>query len=272
MIFKANCKINLGLDVLGRRSDGFHEVQTVLFPVRGLFDVLEIERTGGSGVVFRTEGLAIDCPGEENLCLKAYRLMHERYGVDGVSISLDKRIPFGAGLGGGSSDATAVILALDRLFGLHLRERELIAAAASLGSDTAFFVRNTPQLCSGRGEIMTPFEVSLSGLTLVLLKPACGVSTREAYAGVRPHVPAVPLAERLRRPVEQWRGCVTNDFEPHLFDAHPPIAALKEELLGAGALYASMSGSGSAVYGLFAGGVRPLCIGTDVFFHSETIG
>lgn len=252
MILQANCKINLGLDVLRRRDDGFHDLETVMFPVRGLCDEVEVVRTYGSGVQFVAVGLTVDCAPEQNICLKAYRLMHERYGVDGVTIRLDKRVPFGAGLGGGSSDATAVVVAIDALFDLRLSESELIARAAELGSDTAFFVRNTPQLCTGRGEVMTPFALDLSGMALVIVKPAEGVSTREAYAGVSPRVPVVSLAERLRRPVAEWQGLVTNDFEPHIFAAHPAIRRVKEQLLAAGAVYASMSGSGSAVFGLFA--------------------
>ena len=229
MILHANCKINLGLDVLRRREDGYHELSTVMFPVRGLYDVVGVTRTAVPGVRFLSEGLAVDCAPGENICVKAFQLMRERYGVDGVEIRLDKRVPFGAGLGGGSSDGTAVLLALDGLFGLRLAEAELVALAAELGSDTAFFVRNAPQLCTGRGEV------------------------REAYAGVRPHVPEIPLAERLRRPVAEWQGLVTNDFEPHIFAAHPAIREARDSLLAAGAVYASMSGSGSAVFGLFAG-------------------
>lgn len=253
MVLHANCKINLGLDVLRRRGDGYHELSTVMFPVRGLYDEVEVTRTAEPGVRFRNEGLAVDCAPGENICLKAFRLMQERCGVDGVEIRLDKRVPFGAGLGGGSSDGTAVLLAIDALFGLRLAEAELIALAAELGSDTAFFVRNTPQLCTGRGEVMEPYPIDLAGMTLVILKPAEGVSTREAYAGVRPHVPAVPLAERLRLPVAAWQGVVTNDFEPHIFAAHPAIRDARDRLLAAGAVYASMSGSGSAVFGLFDG-------------------
>lgn len=253
MILRANCKINLGLDILRRRADGYHDLETVMFPVRGLYDEVEVVRTAGAGVDFRAEGLAVDCEPEQNICIRAFRLMHDRYGVDGVAIRLDKRVPFGAGLGGGSSDGTAVLLALDRLFDLHLPEAELIARAAELGSDTPFFVRNTPQFCTGRGEIMSPFPLDLAGLTLVIVKPDEGVSTREAYAGVRPRVPSVPLAERLRRPVAEWQEIVTNDFEPHIFAAHPAIREARDSLLAAGAVYASMSGSGSAVFGLFAG-------------------
>ena len=251
MIRKANCKINLGLDVLRRREDGFHDLETVMFPVRGLYDLVEVERRNDSEVRFSAEGLAVDCKAEDNICLKAFRLMEQRYGVRGVDIHLDKRVPFGAGLGGGSSDGTMVLLALDELFELGLSEEELILCAAELGSDTAFFVRNTPQLCTGRGEQMTPFSVDLSDFVLAIIKPDEGVSTREAYSGVRPHLPEVPLQERLQRPVAQWQGLITNDFEEHILRAHPNIARAKQALIDRGAVYASMSGSGSAVFGLF---------------------
>nr|MDE7069723.1 4-(cytidine 5'-diphospho)-2-C-methyl-D-erythritol kinase [Alistipes sp.] len=145
----------------------------------------------------------------------------------------------------------AVLLAVDEIFSLGLPEEELIDCAAALGSDTAFFVRNTPQLCSGRGEVMRPLALDLRGLWIVLIKPECGVSTREAYAGVRPFRPAIPLAERIAEPLACWQESLKNDFEPHIFAAHPEIAAAKRVLLELGALYASMSGSGSAVFGLF---------------------
>ena len=179
MILKANCKINLGLDILRRRADGFHDLETVMFPVAGLYDEVEVVRTAAPGAEFRAEGLAVDCAPEENICLKAFRLMQRHYGVDGVAIRLGKRVPFGAGLGGGSSDGTAVLLAVNELFALGLSDAELIARAAELGSDTAFFVRNTPQLCKGRGEVMEPFALNLKGMTLVIVKPGEGVSTRE---------------------------------------------------------------------------------------------
>ncbi len=265
MIIKANCKINLGLDILRRREDGFHDLETVMFPVRGLYDVVEVE--AADEVEFISEGLAVDCPAEQNLCLKAWRLMAERYGAGAVRIRLDKRVPFGAGLGGGSSDATAVIMAVNEIFALGLSEAELIDCAAALGSDTAFFVRNTPQMCRGRGEVMTPFDVDLGGMTLIIVKPDEGVSTREAYAGVRPRVPEAPLAERLVRPVSQWQGVVTNDFEEHIFAAHPAIARAKAELLAAGALYASMSGSGSALFGLFDDAEKAATIDTPFIYQ-----
>ena len=253
MILRANCKINLGLDILRRRADGYHDLETVMFPVRGLYDDVEVVRTDAPGVTFRAEGLAVDCAAEDNICLKAFRLMRDRYGVDGVRIRLVKRVPFGAGLGGGSADATAVGQAHNDRIPQGRAEAERLARAAEVGSPTAFFVRNSPQLCTGRGEVMEPFPLELSGMTLVIVKPDEGVSTREAYAGVRPRVPEVPLVERLRRPVGEWQGLVTNDFEESVFAAHPAIRGFKERLLAAGAVYASMSGSGSALFGLFAG-------------------
>lgn len=250
MKLRANCKINIGLDVLRRRPDGFHDLSTVMVPVRGLYDELEICPAASGELVQR--GLPVDCPPQENICLRAWRLMHERYGVDPVRILLDKRVPYGAGLGGGSSDATAVVLAIDELFGLRLSEAKLIDCAAALGSDTAFFVRNTPQLCTGRGEVMQSVSPMLGGMTLLLVSPDEIISTREAYAGVRPALPAESLEELIRLPVAEWQGRVKNDFEQHLFAAHPRLAALKESLSEAGAVYTSMSGSGSALFGLFA--------------------
>lgn len=268
MELKANCKINIGLDVLRRRADGFHELSTVMAPVRELYDVVTVERS--EQMDFIQQGIVVDCPMEKNLCVKAARLMQQRYGVGNVTITLDKRVPFGAGLGGGSSDATAVIVAMNDIFNLNLSEEELIDAAAALGSDTAFFVRNTPQICTGRGEVMTPISLSLDGLWLVVVKPEEGVSTAEAYGGVKPAVPAISLEESLQLPVEQWQGRVKNDFEPHIFEAHPAIASLKQMLLSAGAVYASMSGSGSALFGLFR--ERPeLTVKSNIFIHIEQL-
>ncbi len=250
MILYANCKINLGLDILCRREDGFHDLETVMIPVPQVYDIVEVEKVDGVST-FEQRGLVVDCDIEQNLCMKALRLMQRLYGVGEARICLDKRVPFGAGLGGGSSDATAVILALNELYNLGLSEERLVEVAAMIGSDTAFFVRNTPQLCMGRGEKMEPVELPLKDKYLAIAKPEEGVSTKEAYAGVKPAVPEVRLAEALQRPIGEWQGVVKNDFEPHIFEAHPAIAELKKTMLDAGAIYASMSGSGSAVFGIF---------------------
>ena len=271
MIINANCKINLGLDVLRRREDGFHDLETVMYPVVGLHDIIDVEPCEGAEPIFENRGLVVDCPAEKNICIKAWRLMHERYGIGAARIILDKRTPFGAGLGGGSSDGTAVIVALNEIFSLGLGEECLISLAAELGSDTAFFVRNTPQLCTGRGEIMEPIDISLSGLWLVLIKPDESVSTREAYAGIRPVVPAEPLRERVARPVGEWQALLKNDFEPHIFAAHPAIAEAKAWLVEQGAIYASMSGSGSAVFGLFDHEVENMPPVEGVFAYQQRL-
>jgi 4-diphosphocytidyl-2-C-methyl-D-erythritol kinase len=269
MIIKANCKINLGLNVLRKREDGYHELETVMLPVKGLYDIVEVERIE-SGVVFEGVGIEVDCPDDKNLCVRAARLMQQRYNIGGVRIKLDKRVPFGAGLGGGSSDATAVIVAINEIYNLGLDNPTLASLAAELGSDTPFFVYNRAMLCKGRGEVMEKIDVDLSGLWLVVAKPESGVSTAEAYRGVRPATPEAPLIELLKRPIEEWQGSVVNDFEPHILAAHKDIADIKSSLIDAGALYASMSGSGSAVFALF--GDKPeLSLPTDIFVHVERI-
>ena len=277
MKLRANCKINIGLDILRRRPDGFHDLETVMVPVRGLFDEVHVERLPAGtpaeeGVLFGQRGIAVDCSAADNTCIKAYRAVRERYNIDPVRILLDKRVPYEAGMGSASSDAAAVIVALNELFALGMDEDEMVATAARTGSDVPFFIRNTPQLCSGRGEIMSPVELPLAGKWLVILKPSEGVPTREAYAGVRPAVPAVPLAGRLAQPLDRWQGSVKNDFEEGIFAARPAIGALKGQLLAAGALYASMSGSGSAVFGIFAD--EPAHIAApqaDTFIHIEQL-
>lgn len=269
MVIQANCKINLGLDVIRKREDGYHELATVMLPVAGLYDIVAVEPIE-SGVEFSGEGIEVDCPMEKNLCVRAARLMQERYNIGGVRIALDKRVPFGAGLGGGSSDATAVIIAINEIYNLGLDKVTLSTLAAELGSDTPFFVYNRPMLCTSRGEVMTPIDVDLLGLWLMVAKPAGGVSTAEAYRGVKPCAPAIPLTALLSRPIEEWQGSVKNDFEPHILAAHSEIQDIKTKMLDAGAVYASMSGSGSAVFGLFR--EQPnIAFADDIFVHIEQI-
>ncbi len=257
MILHANCKINIGLDVLERRTDGFHNLNTAMIPIPMLYDIVEVNENQCSNqnpneIIFRSLGTPIDCAAEDNLCVKAARLMQQRYNTSGVEIILDKRVPFGAGLGGGSSDATSVILAMNNLFHLNLSNEELIDVAAQIGSDTAFFVLNTPQLCSSRGEVMQPINIDLKGLKIALIKPeGVNVSTREAYAGVKPCYPSTPLIDRLQQPIELWQGSVKNDFEPHIFMNHPLLRQIKDDLLNEGAIYSAMSGSGSTIFALF---------------------
>lgn len=269
MRMKANCKINIGLDILRRRADGYHDLESVMLPVRELFDTLEVESMASPGVEFTSSGLVIDCPPEKNLVVRACRLMQERYGVEGLRVHLEKRVPFGAGLGGGSSDATMALRAVNECYHLGLGPEELEQIASELGSDTPFFVRNIPQFCSGRGEQMTPIDLPLAGKWLLLVKPEVAISTREAYAGVKPHLPATPLKELLALPIEQWQGRVKNDFEASLFGSYPLLAQIKGELLAMGALYAAMSGSGSTLFGIFE--QRPSWEGhfEGIFCHCE---
>lgn len=269
MILNACCKINIGLDILRRRSDGFHDLESVMVPVRGLYDVIELTRIEGSGVEFSVEGIAVDCDADNNLCVKAFRLMQSRYSIGGVRIKLSKRIPFGAGLGGGSSDATTVLLGLNRLFDLGLSLGEIESLAAELGSDTPFFARSMAQLCCGRGEIMSPVELPLSGLWLLLVKPDINISTREAYSGVVPCEPATPLMARVSEPVEMWQGSVKNDFEKSLFLSHPELGDIKQKLLNCGAIYAAMSGSGSTMFGLFKRRPEDIELFDGLFTHVE---
>lgn len=270
MTINANCKINIGLRVVRRREDGYHDLQTIMYPVRGLYDVITIEALDSDDVEFEGMGIVVDCPVEKNLVVRAARLMQQRYSTRGVRITLDKRVPFGAGLGGGSSDATAVICAMNEIFELGLDRPTLSTIAAELGSDTPFFVYNTPQYCTGRGEIMEPVEVDLSGKWLVVAKPPEGVSTAEAYGGVRPAVPESDLCELVKQPISEWQTSVVNDFESHILASHLRIAEIKQAMLDAGAQYAAMSGSGSAVFGIFD--KRPeLQLDASTFVHYEFV-
>lgn len=255
MILYPNCKINIGLRVIGKRADGYHDLETIFYPVQGLSDVLEVTRSAAFS--FEQTGLVVDCPAEQNLIVKCYRQMQDRYPqIVNVRIRFDKRIPFGAGLGGGSSDAAHMAIALNELFELGLSREQLAEEVSTLGADCAFFVYNTPCLAEGIGERLTPIPFSLSGFRLVMLKPDIHVSTREAYAGIRLSGDQPSLAELVRKgvaPIDLVRHAdiIYNDFERTVFPLHPALADIKKRLQDAGAMYAAMSGSGSTVYGLF---------------------
>ena len=257
-----NCKINIGLRVVRKREDGYHDLETIFYPVYGLHDELEVNRVSGignreSGVGFSfiQEGLAVDCPAEDNLIIKCYQRMQAKYPQIGdVRIRFKKNIPFGAGLGGGSSDAAHMAIALNEIFALGLTKEQLAEAVRPLGADCPFFIYNTPCYAEGIGDKLTPISLDLSGLRLIMIKPNCGVSTREAYSGIIRH-PEVEgqikqaLNEGLS--LEVMHSLLINDFEKTVFPLHPEIAEIKQRLLDAGAVYAAMSGSGSTVFGLF---------------------
>lgn len=254
MTVRTNVKINLGLEVLRKRPDGFHDIETLFIPYDGFGDVLSVGP--GSGMV---DISPCDWDPRTDLTVRAYGLLKQDFpDIPPVDIRLEKGAPVGAGLGGGSADAAFALRLYNELFGLGLGTDGLASYAARLGSDCAFFVYNRPMFGSGRGEVLEPFDIDLSAYALRVEVPeGVHVSTREAYSGIVPRcsgpVPRVAdLREVLSLPVEEWRGRLGNDFEPGVFAAHPEIAALKDRMYEDGAVYAAMSGSGSAVFGLFA--------------------
>ena len=237
-----NCKINLGLRVVRKREDGYHDLDTVFYPIYGLHDELEVVKA--DTLSFEQEGIAVDCLPEDNLILKCYRSMASKYPqIGGVRIRFKKNIPFGAGLGGGSSDAAHMAVALNDLFDLGLSKEQLAKEVRKLGADCPFFIYNTPCHAEGIGDVLSPVDFSLSGLRLVMIKPNVAVSTREAYAGLTPTGAVLP-------PITEWKSYI-NDFETTVFAVHPELAQIKQRLLDAGAVYAAMTGSGSTIYGLF---------------------
>jgi 4-diphosphocytidyl-2-C-methyl-D-erythritol kinase len=241
-------KINIGLQVVAKRPDGFHDINTLFYPLP-FCDVLEI--TMAAKTSLHVSGLPIEGKTDDNLCLKAYRLLQKLYDLPPVAIHLHKIIPAGSGLGGGSSDAAHTLLTLNTLFNLQLSEEQLIIYASNLGSDCAFFTQQKPALAEGRGEILSPTSVNLTGYHILLVKPPLQVSTAEAYAHIKPQKPAQLLMQLVTEPVKEWCGKVSNDFEPCVFELHPELAEMKAQLYANGAVYAAMSGSGAALYGLF---------------------
>jgi 4-diphosphocytidyl-2-C-methyl-D-erythritol kinase len=249
-----NCKINIGLRIVRRRKDGYHDLETIFYPVYGLHDQLEVEVS--DEFIFQQDGLAVDCSPEDNLIYKVYMRMRARYAqIGNVRILFTKNIPFGAGLGGGSSDAAHMAIALNEIFALGLTLDQLADEVRPLGADCPFFIYNTPCYAEGIGDMLTPIELDLSGLRLVMIKPECGVSTKEAYGGIVPKGTCEHFAPFIN-PLEPFKPLehlplLTNDFEETVCKAHPEIAHIKQALLDAGAIYAAMSGSGSTVFGLF---------------------
>ena len=254
-----NCKINLGLHVVGKRPDGYHDLETIFLPVPDLCDELEIVpgSVGGSPAMIQ-DGLSLDNVPDDNLCMKAWRLLHDEYGIPPVSIRLKKNIPFGAGLGGGSSDAAFTLKMLNEMFSLGLGNSNLERLAARLGADCAFFIQNRPAYATGIGDQLEPIEWKVESekwKVVIEIPENEHVSTKEAYAGLGERLKVKgerpDLRECIKRPIEEWRNLIVNDFEASVFHAHPAIAALKEDMYRRGALYASMTGSGAAVFGIF---------------------
>lgn len=243
------CKINLGLNVVSKRSDGYHGLSTCFYPVPWT-DALEV--LPSKTISFEISGNSIPGNSSDNLCLKAYHLLQKDFNLPPISIHLHKVIPFGAGLGGGSSDGAHTLRLINRIFDLQLSNEKLSAYALKLGSDCPFFIEDKPMLGSGRGEILSDISINLSGNFLVIIKSDIHVSTAEAYAGITPVQNVTGIKEILEKiPMPQWKGLLKNDFEESVFSRYPLIREVKEKLYRVGARYASMSGSGSAVFGIF---------------------
>ena len=249
MVSFPHCKINLGLSIIAKRPDGFHDIETCFYPVPWT-DILEIVPSQ------RTElditGLQIPGKPDENLCRKAFDLVKKDYDLPPVHMHLHKLLPTGAGLGGGSSDAAFALRAINEIFQLHLSHGKLVEYASVLGSDCAFFIDDKPLIGTGRGEVLNSIRLSLRGKYLVVVKPNKDVSTADAYANATPHVPLRSVRNILENdPIENWKNYLMNDFEESVFKKFPLISELKHQLYHSGAAYASMSGSGSSVFGIF---------------------
>ncbi len=254
MITFPNCKINLGLNIVSRRADGYHNLETVFYPVQlhDSLEVLPLNDIRGTKYILHQYGNAIDCDPEKNLVVKAYRLLDKLYDLPPVEIHLLKHIPSGAGLGGGSSDAAFMLKLLNEQFKLNLSTAQLECHAATLGADCAFFIQNQPTFATGIGDVFSPVTLSLRDYQIVIIKPDVFVSTKEAFARITPQTPTESVCDIVQLPVSEWRDRLFNDFETSIFPQHPEIQAIKELLYEKGAEYASMSGSGSSVFGIFS--------------------
>ncbi len=249
MIVFPGCKINLGLNVIAKRDDGYHDIETIMYPIP-FYDILEALPSGKATTTLQITGHPVPGKTSGNLVLKAYQLLKNDYGLPGVHFHLHKTVPPGSGLGGGSSDAAFTLMILNELFSLRLSKEILSGYAERLGSDCPFFIIVQPALATGRGNVLFPINLHLD-YYLVLVIPPIGINTIEAYRAVFPGRKNPPPGIAVGRPVDSWKNLLINDFEKVIFPAHPRLRSIKDEFYDKGAIYASMSGSGSAVYGLF---------------------
>ena len=247
MIVYPNAKINLGLNVLRKREDGYHDISSIFYPVKECIDILEIIKSEE----FEFTNSGIEIPDGENLCEKAWKLLYTDFGIGNVKIHLHKQIAIGAGLGGGSSDASFTLKSLNELFDLNLNNKELEKYALRLGADCPFFIDNTPKLVEGIGEKMTSIDLDLSNYEIRLVNPDIHISTREAYSGIVPKTPVLSVEKIIELPIIEWKGKLKNDFEESIFEKHLQLEGIKDELYKQGSIYSSMSGSGSIVFGIF---------------------
>jgi 4-diphosphocytidyl-2-C-methyl-D-erythritol kinase len=257
MILFSNAKINLGLNVLGKRPDGYHDLETVFYPIP-VVDVLEIMPTndGSEGVCkLHSSGLQVPGNSDENLCVKAYRLLHADFNLPSVVVYLHKVIPFGAGLGGGSSNASFMLKGLNELFGLRLEKKTLMEYAVKLGADCPFFIENTPCIATGIGEVLEPITLDLSKYSMILITPPIHVSTQEAFSNLNIHRRPTGLSEKIRKEsVENWATFMVNDFQSGLASSNPAFQQLFELINEQQPIYYSLSGTGSSIFAIFERG------------------
>jgi len=252
MIVFPTAKINLGLRITGKRNDGYHDIETIFYPV-GPYDALEFvtsDKPGDKDILITT-GISTGCDPEENLVIKALRKLRENHSFPVLKVHLHKVIPVGAGLGGGSSDSSFLLKAINRRFELNISEQELRDISLELGSDCPFFIDGVPAFATGRGELLKPLTQFLSGFYIVLLNPGVSISTKEAYQNCTPGQPSESLVVLITHSITEWRQLILNDFEDFVFKKHSIIGEIKEELYNSGALFSLMSGSGSSVYGIY---------------------
>ena len=254
MICFPNAKINLGLNVTGVRNDGYHTIETIFYPIP-LCDALEI--VPSDTTKFTQTGLSLDSTPMENLVMKAHTAISKKYDIQPMDIYLKKAIPSKAGLGGGSSDAVFMLKFINKLCKLNIMDSELGEYALHLGSDCSFFLKNKPVIATGTGSEFTDIDISLKGYTIYVIKPQVSISTKEAYDAIKPKRSIFSLLELPTIPISEWKNILVNDFEPYAFKKYPIIKEIKETLYRKGAEYASMTGSGSAVFGLFKNTISP---------------
>jgi 4-diphosphocytidyl-2-C-methyl-D-erythritol kinase len=273
MIAFPNAKINLGLYITEKRPDGFHNIETVFLPVPKLCDILEILPTNNKeyDIEFSQTGIAVDADSENNLCVKAYRLLEKEISMPSVKMHLHKQIPMGAGLGGGSADGAFALSLLNNLSQKPLSRNRLAEVALELGSDCPFFLTNKPCFGSGRGENLETLNISLTGYHLLLINPNIHVNTGMAYKQSKPTPAMFNLRSIAETPIEQWKELIINDFEKVVFQIHEEIEGLKNELYSLGAVYASMSGSGSTVFGIFKNAPNLKGKFTGLFTHCSEL-
>ncbi len=249
MLFFTNCKINIGLNITEKRLDGFHNLETVFYPLK-LQDAVEFIETDEQTTV-QTSGIKLDVSAEDNICHKVYRLMSKHYDIPQLKIHVHKAVPVGAGLGGGSANAAGLIKQINNEYNLGISIDKMEELAAEIGSDCPFFIRNKAVFAIGRGEIFEQLSLDLSKYYIYLIKPDIYVSTASAFAGIKPRQVEISVKELINNPLNEWKYFIFNDFETNIFKQYPVLAEIKQDLYKIGAIYASMSGSGSTIYGIF---------------------